>query len=155
MGEPPAWTSRIASSSLAGASRFNRYPLAPAASALKILSVSSKTVSMTIWVCWHARLELAHALDAAHAAQVDVHQHHIRLILGEAGQSLFGAGVSADAAEAPGGIHEARDVLAQIGLVIHYCDLNDFAHIFDGVPAPRGTLSVTVAPPPGRLEMAD
>ena len=41
IGDPPEWTSRMASSKRADAVRLSRYPLAPALSELKSESLSS------------------------------------------------------------------------------------------------------------------
>src|ERR1043165_7369697 len=50
MGEPPRLTSRTASNNSDVLVRFSRYPLAPAASELKMFSVSSYAVSIITWV---------------------------------------------------------------------------------------------------------
>ena len=50
MGEPPLQTSRNEANNSSGGVCLSRYPLAPAASALKIKSVFSYTVNMTICV---------------------------------------------------------------------------------------------------------
>ncbi len=96
----------------------------PADNALNIFSVSSKTVSMTIWVSricgfnWRT-----HSIPLI-AAQIDVHQDDVGFFLGQLRDRFLGAAVDADALETFGGVHVSGDVLAQIRLVVDNGDSN-------------------------------
>jgi hypothetical protein len=46
----------------------------------------------------HERGQLADTFNAVHAAEVDVHQNNVRLVLRQMFQRILGAGVCADAA---------------------------------------------------------
>src|ERR1017187_5166351 len=87
---------------------------------------------------WTSRLEPPHALDAIHARQVNVHQHHVGSGGGQPGQRLFTRGELTDADTAA----KARDSMGQLGphasVIIHYGDLNRHTFMLSGGAWVRG-----------------
>ena len=62
--------------------------------------------------------QLPDALDAVHAGQVDVHQHHVGLGLRQILERVLGVRVIAHAAEAVGAVEHAHERLAQFVAVL-------------------------------------
>jgi hypothetical protein len=71
--------------------------VAPAASALKIVVGVLVHGEHDDLGAREQRLELAHAFHAVEARQIDVHQGHVRLQLGNFVQRIFGRGMLAHA----------------------------------------------------------
>jgi hypothetical protein len=65
------------------------------------------------------RLQLADTFDTAHAGQIDVHQHHLRLLLRKGGQRRFSIPKLAQAAEARRAAEHRRQNLARRTVIFH------------------------------------
>jgi len=63
-------------------------------------------------------LELAHAVDAVHAGQVDVHEHDVGEESREFLQGFFGGRMAADDREAGGGVDHEGQVVADVIVVL-------------------------------------
>jgi hypothetical protein len=74
--------------------------------------------------CRVSRLELTHALDAIHAREVNVHEHHLGGSSREMGYCLFSRRELADAGADAKVVHHARELGAYTVVIIDYCDSN-------------------------------
>jgi hypothetical protein len=116
---------------LGGRHVFQQVPAGPAAQGVKnqiALLVGSQHQHLQPG---QPRFEAGNTFDAAHAGQVDVHQHHIRDFLGDRLQRLLPIGMGPHAAQPRRAADQFGQTFARAAAVLH--DGNFDAHF--GVPA--------------------
>ena len=128
IGEPPRWTSRMPPQQLVRRRPLEQVAGGPGGERVEDqVGVLVDRQHHDLHVPAASVLQPAHALDAAHAGQVDVHEHDVGPDGGQLGDRPFAALVLAHAGEPVGAVDEAGDAGAHARVVLDDRDTDRLA----------------------------